>query len=134
MRPHTLITTVLVGAALLWAQPRQETNRGFPAGTISGDGGFLSAYRTPDVAPVDFGNSPRLDQLLRDGRLYLSLRDAISLGLVYNLDLELERYSPRIAETDLLRARSGGFLRGIPLSVREAPVGLGGPIAGPNVT
>jgi outer membrane protein TolC len=132
LRP--LIAASLLGAALLQGQVGRESNRGSPAWTVSGDGGLTSAYRTPDVPPVYFDNSSRLDQLLRGGKLYLSLRDAISLGLENNLDLELERYSPRIADTDLLRARAGEFLRGIPLSVREGPAGLGSPVIGPNGT
>src|SRR5882724_5995107 len=107
MKLHALIATGLLNAALLYGQAGRE-NRSVSPWSIPGDGGFTSAYRTPEVAPVYFNNSPRLDQLLRGGKLYLSLRDAISLGLENNLDLELERYSPRIAETDLLRAKAGG--------------------------
>jgi outer membrane protein len=102
--------------------------------SIPSEGGLTSAYRTPSVPAVRFDDSSRLDQLIHGGKLYLSLRDAIALGLENNLDLELERYSPRIAETDLLRARAGSPLRGIPLSVREGPAGLGGPVIGPNGT
>src|SRR5882757_1407540 len=72
-------------------------------------------------------NSARLNGLIRDGKLYLSLRDAISLALENNLDIELERYVPGIADTDLLRARAGKTLRGVPLTVREGPPGLGEP-------
>jgi outer membrane protein len=72
-------------------------------------------------------NSPRLNGLIRDGKLYLSLRDAISLALENNLDIELERSAPGIADTDLLRARAGKTLRGVPLTVREGPQGLGEP-------
>lgn len=72
-------------------------------------------------------DSARLGTLIRDGKLYLSLRDAISLALENNLDIELERFAPGIADTDLLRARSGNTLRGVPLTVREGPIGLGEP-------
>src|SRR5205814_1776872 len=44
-----------------------------------------------------------------------------------NLDIEYLRYAPRISETELLRARGGGTLRGVPLTASEAPVGIGGP-------
>jgi outer membrane protein TolC len=97
-------------------------------------GGITSAYRTPPVAPVHLENSRRLDSLFRDSRITLSLEDAIALALENNLDLELVRYAPRLAETDLLRAEAGSALLGIPLSVREGPAGLGGPAAGPNGT
>ena len=69
-------------------------------------------YIQADVAPVNLGNSGRLEKLLRAGRLYLSLQDVIALALENNLDVELQRYSPRIAETDLLRAQSGAAIRG----------------------
>ncbi|HYO80481.1 MAG TPA: TolC family protein [Bryobacteraceae bacterium] len=88
--------------------------------------------RPSESAPVRASNSGRLDELLRDGKLQLSLQDAIALALENNLDLELQRYGTRIADTDLERARAGGFLRGIPLSVREGPPGLGSPVVGPN--
>ena len=88
----------------------------------------------PPNAPVRLENSRRLEALLRDGAITLSLEDAIALALENNLDLELVRYAPRLAETDLLRAQSGSRLLGIPLSVREAPAGLGGPTSGPDGT
>jgi len=121
------IAASLLASTLLLGQTRIPEVGGEP-------GGLFSAYRKPQVAPVQFDNSPRLDQLIRAGKLYLSLRDAIALGLENNLDLELERYSPRIAETDLLRAKAGGALRGIPLSVREGPSGIGGPTVAANGT
>jgi outer membrane protein TolC len=50
-----------------------------------------------------------------------------------NLDIELQRLTPGVAETDLLRAEGGGLLRGVPLSLRQLPAGVGGP-ASPLVT
>ncbi len=97
-------------------------------------GGITNGYRTPAVPPARFENSRRLDSLYRGGRIELSLEDAIALALENNLDLELVRYAPREAQTDLLRAEAGSPLRGIPLAVREAPVGLGEPSSGPNET
>jgi outer membrane protein len=93
----------------------------------SGWGNLAHGYRVRELKPVSLENSSRLTNLIRDGKLYLSLRDAIALALENNLDIELERYAPRIADTDLLRARSGNFLRGVPLTVREGPAGVGEP-------
>ncbi len=70
---------------------------------------------------------------MRAGQLYLSLDDAIALALENNLDIELERFLPKIADTDLLRARGGGLLRGLSLLVNETPPGIGGP-NGPLLT
>ena len=52
-------------------------------------------------------NSPRIEQLLQDGKLMLSLQDAISLALENNLAIEVERYTPWLDEVGLLRAKSG---------------------------
>jgi outer membrane protein len=105
-----------------------------PVWQMPSPGGIRSAYRTPAVAPLHLENSGRLESLFRDNRITLSLEDAIALALENNLDLELVRYAPRLAETDLLRAEAGSALRGIPLSVREGPAGLGAPAEGPNGT
>lgn len=81
--------------------------------------GLLRPYQRPEVPAVRLENSGRLESLLRAGTLYLSLADAIAVALENNLDLELSRYTPMIARTDLLRARAGGLLRGVPTTVRS---------------
>jgi outer membrane protein len=78
-------------------------------------------YTHREVGPINLSNSGRMDALLRAGRLYLSLQDAVALALENNLDIELQRYGPRIAETDLLRARAGGVVRGVPTGVSQGP-------------
>ena len=88
---------------------------------------FTSPYRPRYISPVDFANSPRLESLIRAGQLYLSLSDAIALTIENNLDIELERFGPKMAESDTLRAQGGGLLRGVPLQIRELPQGVGGP-------
>ena len=65
--------------------------------------------------------------LVRDGKLYLSLHDAISLAIENNLDVEVERYNLQLADDDLLRAKGGGNLRGIDYTVQAPPNGVGGP-------
>jgi len=95
--------------------------------------GFLRPYEAPSVPPVNFRNSQRILELIRAGQLYLSLHDAIALALENNLDIELERFLPKIADTDLLRAQGGGLLRGLSLLVNEPPPGIGGP-SGPLLT
>ncbi len=52
-------------------------------------------------------NSPRIEQLLQNGKLMLSLQDAISLALENNLAIDVERYTPWLDEVGLLRAKSG---------------------------
>ncbi len=78
-------------------------------------------YREPEIGPISLRNSNRAEQLIRAGKIYLSLQDAIALALENNLDIELQRYGPRLAEADLLRAQAGGFIRGVPLQVQSGP-------------
>jgi len=78
-------------------------------------------YRPKRIAPLNLANSNRLESLLRAGNLYLSLQDAIALALENNLDVELSRYGPQIAGADLLRAKAGGLLRGVPQTVQLGP-------------
>ena len=73
----------------------------------------FNAYRGQIVPPPSMANSPRLASLIRDGKLYLSLRDAIDLALENNLDMVIARYNLPIAQMDILRTRAGGFVRGV---------------------
>jgi outer membrane protein TolC len=93
--------------------------------------GLSRSYRVGALPSTKFQNSDRFSALTRDGKLYLSLQDAIALALENNLDIELERYGPRMADTDLWRAQAGSALRGVPLSVQEGPNGTGGPVETP---
>ncbi len=91
---------------------------------------FLSPYKPLLVAEVNFTNSNRLEQLLRDGNLYLSLDDAIALALENNLDIAVMRYEPLIADTDILRSRAGGSARGGTTTVSTGTTGGGGGTTG----
>ena len=83
--------------------------------------------------PLSFANSPRMHELIRAGNLYLSLSDALALTIENNLDIELQRYGLPAADTDLLRAKGGGTVRGLNFLLAETPVGVGGPLS-PVVT
>jgi outer membrane protein TolC len=89
--------------------------------------GFLGPYRRPTVPPLFDGNAERMDGLIRDGKLYLTLQDAIALALENNLDVEAERYDLTLARTDVVRAQGGGSTRGIDYSVVMPQNGVGGP-------
>ncbi len=69
--------------------------------------GLTKPYRPHPVAKVSFDDSTRIDKLIRAGVLYLSLRDAIALALENNLDLEVARYYPKLALSDLQRSSAG---------------------------
>jgi outer membrane protein len=103
--------------------PPREGVRGLRPTTL----GFLGPYRRPTVPALFQGNATRLDSLVRDGKLYLSLQDAIALALENNLDIETERYNLTLADTDMTRAAGGGSLRGIDYGIALPQNGVGGP-------
>ncbi len=88
---------------------------------------FIGPYRAPTVPPLYPGNGDRLRALVRDGKLFLSQRDAILLAIENNLDVEIERYNLVLSDTDRRRAAGGGTLRGIDYTITEPPNGVGGP-------
>ena len=73
----------------------------------------IAPYVPRHLPPPDLTNSPRIDGLLRDGKLYLSLDDAIALALEDNLDIAIARYNLNIADTDVLRSRAGANILGV---------------------
>src|SRR5271170_6987849 len=82
---------------------------------------IFSPYAPQDIPEPMMTNSTRLDQLIQDGKLMLSLDDAISLALENNLNISVERFVPWISETQLLKAQAGG----IPQSASTQQVVLG---------
>ncbi|MGB8888374.1 MAG: TolC family protein [Candidatus Korobacteraceae bacterium] len=85
----------------------------------------FKAYAPSLVPKPDLANSPRLQQLMRDGKLYISLQDAIDLALENNLDLAIARYNLPIADTDIQRTKAGGFFRGVNTGVVQGTAGGG---------
>jgi len=67
----------------------------------------LRYYRPMSLPDPVLVNSPKIEQLIKDGKLYLSLEDAIVLALENNLDISVQRYTPELASLDLLRAQAG---------------------------
>jgi outer membrane protein TolC len=74
---------------------------------------FLKTWEPISVAAPVTTNSQRLDGLVHSGKIYLSLADAIVLGLENNYDIAIQRYNLDIADTELLRARAGSGLLGV---------------------
>jgi outer membrane protein TolC len=85
----------------------------------------FSAYIPNTVPKPELQNSPRLESLVREGKLNLSLRDAIYLALENNLDLAIARYNLPIADTDILRTHGGGIFRGVNAGVVQGTPGGG---------
>lgn len=86
---------------------------------------IVAAYRASHVAALTAGTPSRLAGLVRDGKLYLSLHDALALAIENNLDVEVGRYSLALGDTDLLRAKGGGTLRGVDYSIQQTAAGVG---------
>ena len=86
---------------------------------------FLQPYEAEPLAQPNLGNSARVDSLMRDGKIYLSIDDAVALALENNLDLEIARYNLNIAAADLLRAKSGGSILGVNTGIVQNTPGGG---------
>ncbi len=91
----------------------------------SGFPGFLKPYTPRPLELSNLGNSPRIDSLMRDGKIFLSIDDAVALALENNLDLEIARYNMNIADADLLRAKSGASILGVNTGVVQNTPGGG---------
>src|SRR6266478_7154498 len=130
----------ITGVAMMnvagWTQEPQSPARSGPApqasapqpqSTLSGQAFVLKDYSRPHrafpnlIAPYQaehvpapiLANTPRMDQLLHDGKILLSIDDAVALALENNLDLAIARYNLNIADTDILRAKAGNSIRGV---------------------
>lgn len=68
---------------------------------------ILKPYEPRQVEPPVLVNSPRLDQLIHDNKLEISLQDAVELALENNLDIAVQRYYPWISDAGLLNAAAG---------------------------
>ena len=134
-----ILRSCMAGCALLAAacsaQTMPQTDSGEKAST--GQGAMrlqfempksrnpLHAYEPDTVPEPALSNSARLDRLVKDGTLYVSLKDAIDLALEDNLDLAIARYNLPIANTDILRTKAGGFFRGVNTGVVQGTPGGG---------
>jgi len=81
----------------------------------------IRPYFAPSVPEIrQQGNTARLRSLIRGGALYLTAQDAIALAIENNIDLEVARFNPLIADWNLERARAGGALPGVPSGASQA--------------
>ncbi len=94
-----------------------------------------NSYRQKPMSLPVLVNSPRLGGLIRDGKLELSLSDALALTLENNLDIVVQRYVIPFAQTDILRSKSGQAARGFtgalyPSELNSGAIGAGVTSAG----
>jgi outer membrane protein TolC len=85
----------------------------------------IGPYLAKTVAAPNLANTARIDGLMHDGKLYLSLNDAIALALENNLDIAIARYNLNIADTDVMRAKAGAQILGVNLGVVQNTPGGG---------
>jgi outer membrane protein TolC len=101
----------------------RTTERDFskPAARLLGNP--INMYRPTTIGKASFANSVRLTDLVKDGKLYLSLSDAIALTLENNYDIAIARYDLDIADTDILRTRTGQAPLGAPSGLVTGTLG-----------
>src|SRR5579885_2942106 len=85
----------------------------------------IGPYTPRHVDAPNLSNTSRIDSLMRDGKLYLSLNDAIALALENNLDVAIARYNLNIADTDVLRAKAGAQILGVNVGIVQNTPGGG---------
>ncbi len=142
----------ITGVAMMnvagWTQEPQSPARSGPApqasapqpqSTLSGQAFVLKDYSRPHrafpnlIAPYQaehvpapiLANTPRMDQLLHDGKILLSIDDAVALALENNLDLAIARYNLNIADTDILRTAAGANILGVNTGILQGTPGGG---------
>ncbi len=86
----------------------------------------IAPYEPTTVQPPNFLNSVQLDNLIRDGKIYLSLGDAVLLALQNNYDIAIQRLDLDIADTDILRTKAGQLPQGTPTSLVTNTLGGSG--------
>jgi outer membrane protein TolC len=85
----------------------------------------IAPYKPGYVPPPNLNNTDRVQQLMRDGKIMLSMNDAVALALENNLDLVLARYNLNIADTDILRADAGANILGVNTGIVQNTPGGG---------
>ncbi len=136
-RPALLIALSMCRLASPGPITAQSTKEDPPKDAASGQssnrGWFSRTFKTWQETPVPrlvLENSPRLESLIRDNKLELTLSDALALALENNLDIAVQRYIPEFSQTDLLRSMAGQSPRGftgatIPGGLTAGAIGAG---------
>jgi outer membrane protein TolC len=83
----------------------------------------IAPYTAMNVPAPRLVNTDRLKSLLQDGKIYLSLADAVALALENNYDIAIARINLDIADTDILRAKAGSSLRGVSTGLVQNTLG-----------
>ena len=81
-------------------------------------------YRARTVTPIRLNNSNRFESLTRAGIMYLTAQDVVALAIENNIDVEVQRYGPLLAQEVLKRAKSGQALRSVGSGVAAGPTSV----------
>ena len=117
-RLQTAVLTLFVPLLLApLATAQSEISVQPPTGRL---GWLTHPYEASSVPAIRLTNSPRLNELIRAGNLYLTAEDVVALAIENNIDVEVQRYGPLLAQQVLRRAQGGGALRSVGLGVAAA--------------
>ncbi|HLH38956.1 MAG TPA: TolC family protein [Bryobacteraceae bacterium] len=128
MKFFTICSTAVLLAAVP-CLPQKLVDAGSPEVTIEGRKRLpviqplISPFNAQRryVSPAKLSNSPRLQQLVRAGNLYLNVDDVIALTLENNLDIAIQRYGSFLAQEVLRRTQSGNAPRAFNVPIYNAP-------------
>jgi outer membrane protein TolC len=73
---------------------------------------LIAPYYPIAIPEPGTSNTPKLEQMIHEGKLELTLQDAVELALANNMDIVVARYNPWFADTDILKTEAGGTGRG----------------------
>ena len=85
----------------------------------------IRPYLARTVPPPVFTNAPKIEELLQNGKILLSMDDAIALALADNLDIAIARYNLAVADTDILLTKAGAAPRGVAAGLVQGTPGGG---------
>src|SRR5437016_6308892 len=133
MKLVCVLMATLLSATAAQAQQAIASNPSALPTYIMGPSWFPSVFKPYQeglIRPLVMENSPRLHELIRNGKLRLSMADTLALAIENNLDIAVQRFLHPIAEADVLRASSGQAARGIsgalvPSGLTQGALGVG---------
>src|SRR6266702_3199222 len=128
-----VLMATLLSTTAAQAQQAIASNPSALPSYIMGPSWFPSVFKPYQeglIRPLVMENSPRLHDLIRNGKLRLSMADTLALAIENNLDIAVQRFLHPIAEADVLRASSGQAARGIsgalvPRGLSQGALGVG---------
>ena len=94
--------------------PLKTSSRNYSKAFATWLGDPFKIFLPTSIPKASFTNSVRLADLVKDGKIYLSLSDALALAIENNYDIAIARYDLDIADTDILRTRAGATPLGAP--------------------